>query len=87
MIHYVISAIADSKFVYDKDYQIEWLYFFSQNEQILASEMHKVSNNFTPPHMNKIFEVRNEHPYNLTQDPQFFRPLSKSVYHETESLS
>ena len=37
--------------------------------------------------MSEIFEVRNEHPYNLTQDHQFFRPLVKSVYHETESLS
>ena len=35
------------------------------NVQILATEMYKVSNNFTPPHMNKIFEIRNEHPYNL----------------------
>ena len=49
--------------------------------------MYKVSNNFSPPHMNKIFDVRNEHPYNLRQNSQFFRSLVKSVYHGTESLS
>ena len=33
-----------------------------RNVQILAAEMHKVSENFSPPHMNEIFEVRNKHP-------------------------
>ena len=37
--------------------------------------------------MNQIFELRNEHRYNLRQHSQFFRPLVKSVYHRTESLS
>ena len=37
--------------------------------------------------MNEIFEVRNEHPYNLRQNYQFFRPLVRSVYHGTESIS
>ena len=37
--------------------------------------------------MNKIFEVRNEHSYNLRQNSQFFGPLVKPVYHGTESLS
>ena len=36
--------------------------------------------------MNEIIEVRNEHPYNLRQNSEFFRPLVKSVYHGTESL-
>ena len=49
--------------------------------------MYKVSNNFSLPHMNEVFELRNEHPYNLRQHSQFFRPLVKSVYHGTESLS
>ena len=57
-----------------------------RNVQILASEMYKVSNNFSPPHINEIFEVRNEHPYNLRQNSQFSRPSVKSVYHGTESL-
>ena len=33
-----------------------------RNVQVLAAEMHKVSENFSPPHMNEIFEVRNKHP-------------------------
>ena len=45
------------------------------------------SNNISPPHMNKIFEKRNEHTYNLRQKPQFSRPLVKSVYYGTETLS
>ena len=38
-----------------------------RNVQVLATEMYKISNNFSPPHMNKIFELRNEHPCNLRQ--------------------
>ena len=38
------------------------------NVQILATEMNKVSNNFSPPHINESFKVRNEHPYNLRQN-------------------
>ena len=58
-----------------------------RNVHILATEMHKGSNNFSRPHMNEIFEVRNEHPYNLRKNSQFFGSLVKSVYHGTESLS
>ena len=36
-----------------------------RNVQSLATEMYKASNNFSPPHMNETFKVRNEHPYNL----------------------
>ena len=57
------------------------------NVQILATEMYKVSNNFLSPHMNEIFEVRNEHPFNLRQNSQFFGSLVKSVSHRYESLS
>ena len=31
--------------------------------QILAPEMYKVSNNFSPAHMNEILKIRIEHPY------------------------
>ena len=48
--------------------------------------MYKVSKNFSPPHMNEIYEVRNVHPYNLRQNSQFSWPLVKSLYHKTESL-
>ena len=37
--------------------------------------------------MNEIFEVKNKHSYNPSQNSQFFGPLVKSVYHGTESLS
>ena len=37
--------------------------------------------------MNKIFQVRNKHYYNLKQNSQFSWPLVKAVYHKTESLS
>ena len=42
-----------------------------RNVQILTPEMYKISNNFSPPHMNEIFEVINEHPYNLRQNSVF----------------
>ena len=58
-----------------------------RNVQILATEMYKMRKNFSLSHMNEIFEVRNEHPYNLKRNSQFFRPLIKSVYHGNESLS
>ena len=58
-----------------------------RNVQILATEMYKVSNDFSPPHMNEVFEVRNEHPYNLRQSSQFFRYFVKLVYRGTENLS
>ena len=48
--------------------------------------MYQVSNNFYPPHMNKIFEVRNEYPYNLSKNSQLSRLFIKSVYHGIESL-
>ena len=52
---------------------------------MLATEMYKVSINFSPPHVNEIFEISNEHSYKLKQ--KFSRPLVKSFYHGTESLS
>ena len=38
--------------------------------------MYKISNNFSPPRMNEVLEVRNEHPYNLKQGPSVFQALS-----------
>ena len=51
---------------------------FSINDrsaQILFTEMYNkvVTNNFSSPHMNEIFTVNNEDPYNVTQTSQFFR--------------
>ena len=36
-----------------------------RNMQMLATELYKVSNNFSLPHMNKIFDIRNEHTYSM----------------------
>ena len=52
----------------------------------LTTDMYEVRNNFSPPRINEM-GVRNEHPFSLRQYPQFSRPLVKSVYHGTGSLS
>ena len=57
-----------------------------RNVQVLATEIYKVINDFPPTHINKIFEIRNEHPYNLRQNFQFSQPLVKSVYYRTEYI-
>ena len=49
--------------------------------------MYKASNNFSPPHINKIFEIRHEHPSNLRQTFEFPQASVKSIYHGNESLS
>ena len=36
-----------------------------RSAQMLATEIYKVKNNNSPIHMNKTFEIRNEHSYNL----------------------
>ena len=40
-----------------------------------------------PPLMNNIFKLNAEHSYNLGQVSEFSRPLVKTVYHGTESIS
>ena len=44
-----------------------------RNVQILATEMYKISSNFSHTHMSEIFEVNNKHPYNLRQNYKFYR--------------
>ena len=51
-----------------------------RNVQILATEIHNINNNLSPPFTNKTFEVRNKNSYNLRQNSQFFWSLVKSVY-------
>ena len=51
--------------------------------QSLASEMFGVSRNISPPIMNDIDNSR----YNLRQISEFSRPLVKSAYHGSESVS
>ena len=49
--------------------------------------MYNVSDKFSPPNTNEIFEVRTEHSCNLRQNSQLFLLLLKSVYHGNESIS
>ena len=57
------------------------------NIQILATERYKRINNLSPPIMNRVFKLNSDSRYNLRQISQFSRPLVKSVYHGTESIS
>ena len=58
-----------------------------RNIQCLATEMYKVSNGLSPPVVSNIFTQKNCHPYNLRLNSQFSRPLVRSVFHGTESIS
>ena len=58
-----------------------------RNIKILAAEMFKVSKNLAPPQMQEIFKLKDQLHYNLRYNSLFFRPLVKSVYKGTESLS
>ena len=46
-----------------------------RNIQILATEMYKVCKGMSPPHRAELFERRNEHPYNLRHNPNFYNHL------------
>ena len=56
------------------------------NLQVLATEMHKISNGLSTPLMRDIFPI-NRNPYNLRQNSQFSRPRINIVYHGTEIVS
>ena len=58
-----------------------------ENIQCLATGMYKVSNRLSPPIGSNIFTQKNCHLYNLRLNSQFSRPLVRSVFHETESIS
>ena len=53
-----------------------------RNLQMLAIDMFKVSNGFSPVLMNDIFELRGEQTYNLRKFSQFYRPKVNSIYNE-----
>ena len=58
-----------------------------RNIQCLATEMYKASNGLSPPVVSNIITQKNCHPYNLRLNSQFSRPLVRSVFHGTESIS
>ena len=49
--------------------------------------MLKVSKNLAPHKMHEIFKLKDQPQYNLRHTSLFFRPLVKSVYKGTESLT
>ena len=55
--------------------------------QILATEMYKVSKSMSLPQITKLFERKNEHPYNLRHNAKFLQPFVNSAYRGTESIS
>ena len=58
-----------------------------RNIKILPTEMFKVNKNLELPLMQDIFKLKDQSHYNLRYNFLFFRPLVKSVYKGTESLS
>ena len=58
-----------------------------RNIQRLAIEMFRFYNGLLSPLTNNIFKLRAENPYNLRQVYEFSRPVVKSIYHGTESIS
>ena len=50
-----------------------------RNVQNLTTGMYDISNNFSPPKMNEIFQVKNEHSYNPRQNTQIFWLVSKQA--------
>ena len=58
-----------------------------RNIKILVTELFKVSKKLTPPQIHEIFKLKNQPHYNLRNNSRLFRPLVKSVFKGTESLS
>ena len=58
-----------------------------RNIKILATEMLKVSKSLAPPPLQEIFKLKDQPQYNLRYNFLFSKPLVKSVYNGTESLS
>ena len=63
------------------------LYLHGRNIQYIAVEMYKVSNELSPPLITDISKRKNSHPYNLRYNSRFSRPLVKTLFHWTESMS
>ena len=58
-----------------------------KNVQKLTIEMFKSYKGLSPPIMDNVFKLRTENPYSLRQVSKFSRPIVKTTYHGTESLS
>ena len=49
--------------------------------------MFKFYKGVSPPIMDNVFRLRTDNPYNLRQASEFSRPIVKTVYHGSESIS
>ena len=49
--------------------------------------MYKVRNGLHGPLISDTFKLKNSYAYNLSHNPQFSRPLVKTVFYGTESIS
>ena len=58
-----------------------------RNIQRLVIEMFRFYNGLSPPLMINMFKLKAENSYNLRQVSEFSRPMVKSVFHGTESIS
>ena len=58
-----------------------------RNIKRLAIEMFRFYNGLSKPIINNIFKLKAENSYNLRQVSEFSRPMVKSAYHGTESIS
>ena len=57
-----------------------------KNQQMVATEMSKVSNGLSPVLMNDIFKIKGEQTYNLRKLSQFYRTKVNFVYNGTQSV-
>ena len=58
-----------------------------KNIQCLANEIYKVSSRLSPPVVSNISSQKNCHPCNLRLNSHVSRPLIRSGFHGTESIS
>ena len=72
------------KMLLEKDISVS---IHDRNIQCPPTEMYKLSNELSPPIVSNIFTQQNCHSYNLRLNSQFSRPLVRSVFHGTKSIS
>ena len=72
------------KMLLEKDGSV---FIHDRNIQCLDTEMSEVSNGLSPPVVSNIFTQKNCHLYNQRLNSLFPRPLVRSVFHGTESIS
>ena len=58
-----------------------------RNIQALAMEMYKVKSRYTPKIFSDLFNQREISPYNLRRHPEFRVPLTRTMYHGSQSYS